>query len=120
MKRISVLFVSFLFMSVLVFTTDVSARSMEKSAHKPMTPAQIAERKERKRAMVEKRQAMKKEMHAILLETIALIKEIAKDDGAKVKATELEKRLQKHIDEMESHHKAMKGKHGMKMKGMSH
>jgi hypothetical protein len=83
---------------------------MEKSAQKPMNPCQIVE-------MKKKRHAMKKEMHDIMLETVSLIKEIAKDKGTKAKAVELEKRMQKHIDEMEAHHKEMKGKYGKKMKG---
>jgi hypothetical protein len=83
---------------------------MEKGAGKPMNPCQYAE-------MKKKKHAMRKEMHDIMRDTIALIKEIAKDDVTKAKAVELEKRMQKHIDGMEAHHKEMKGKYGKKMKG---
>lgn len=113
MKRLSVLVVTLLFVSVLALPS-ASARSSEKRAQgakKPMNPTQIAE-------MKKKRHAMKKEMHDIMLETIALIKEIATDEGAKAKAADLEKRLQKHITDMESYHKEHMGHKGKRMKGM--
>jgi hypothetical protein len=48
----------------------------------------------------------------ILLDTIMLLKEVAKDDATKKKAAQLEKRWRAHMESHEKMHQMMKSKHG--------
>ncbi|MDH5541581.1 MAG: hypothetical protein OEY64_01320 [Nitrospinota bacterium] len=79
---------------------------MHGDMHKPMDPAAMEEMRKK---MAEGR----KEMHAIMQDTISLIKDMAQTGDQKKRAEALEKRIQAHIDSMESmhmDHKMMKGK----------
>jgi len=67
---------------------------MHGDMHKPMDPAKMEE-------MRKNMAAGRAEMHSIMLDQIALIKEMAMTDGQKKKATELEKRIKAHIDSMD-------------------
>jgi len=69
-----------------------------------------------KSAMKMKNHEFKKEMNAITLDTLALLKEIAPNADAVKKAEDLESRMRKLLEDKKAYYKDMYGKDGAKMR----
>lgn len=99
MRKLAVLF-SFFMVLGISSVAFAQGPPMGPSMMGPGAPGQWAE-------MNQKRQQMMKEMHEIVLETIVLLKEVAKNPKAKAKAEKLEERMRAHIKEMQEFQEEM-------------
>ncbi len=120
MKKSIILSLSFLFL--LSFPMPAFAaccKGMDKEQCEHMNMKGMADGSAMpEKGMCKKKSAMMKEMHEIVLQTIILLKEEAKSKKSKTKASELEKRLRKHIEDMDKHHAGMKGMNAEEIGGM--